>query len=78
MGACPPLPVRVAAARAGENHCMTTLTPAEAEKILAANFAPWVLDLGLTVAETGDRHAVLRLPWSLRLAREGAGSRGRR
>ncbi|MFJ4188730.1 PaaI family thioesterase [Kitasatospora sp. NPDC089509] len=48
-----------------------TLTPAEADKILAENFAPWVLELGLTTTETGDRHAVLRLPWSDRLAREG-------
>ncbi len=53
-----------------------TLTPADAEKILAANFAPWVLDLGLTVAETGELHAVLRLPWSTRLAREGGGMSG--
>ncbi|GAA1543390.1 PaaI family thioesterase [Streptomyces albidochromogenes] len=53
-----------------------TLTLAEAEKILADNFAPWVLDLGLTVVETGERHAVLRLPWSDRLAREGGGLSG--
>ncbi|MET7616028.1 PaaI family thioesterase [Streptomyces sp. NPDC005408] len=53
-----------------------TLTPAAAEKILADNFAPWVLDLGLSVVETGERHAVLRLPWSDRLAREGGGMSG--
>ncbi|MFD5100686.1 PaaI family thioesterase [Streptomyces albidochromogenes] len=53
-----------------------TLTLTEAEKILADNFAPWVLDLGLTVVETGERHAVLRLPWSGRLAREGGGLSG--
>ncbi|MET9515548.1 PaaI family thioesterase [Streptomyces sp. NPDC002994] len=53
-----------------------TLTLAEAEKILADNFAPWVLDLGLAVVETGERHAVLRLPWSDRLAREGGGMSG--
>ncbi|SDL13530.1 PaaI family thioesterase [Streptomyces indicus] len=53
-----------------------TLTPAEAEKILAVNFAPWVLDLGLTVVGTGDLSAVLRLPWSARLAREGGGLSG--
>ncbi|MFE0459862.1 PaaI family thioesterase [Kitasatospora sp. NPDC058965] len=52
------------------------ITTAEADKILADNFAPWVLDLGLTVVETGDRHAVLRLPWSDRLAREGGGLSG--
>ncbi|MGW7346502.1 PaaI family thioesterase [Streptomyces sp. NPDC054854] len=48
-----------------------TLTPAEADTILADNFAPWVLALGLTVEETGSRHAVLRLPWSDDLARDG-------
>ncbi|MFC5800743.1 PaaI family thioesterase [Streptomyces formicae] len=52
------------------------LSPADADKILAGNFAPWVLDLGLTVVETGSRHAVLRLPWSDRLAREGGGLSG--
>ncbi|WP_093657643.1 PaaI family thioesterase [Streptomyces wuyuanensis] len=53
-----------------------TLTPAEADKILADNFAPWVLDLGLTVVETGELHAVLRLPWTERLAREGGALSG--
>ncbi|OKI40930.1 thioesterase [Streptomyces sp. CB03578] len=53
-----------------------TLTPADADKILADNFAPWVLALGLTVAETGERHAVLRLPWSDALARDGGGLSG--
>ncbi len=52
------------------------LTLAEAEKVLADNFAPWVLDLGLAVEETGERHAVLRLPWSGRLARDGGGISG--
>ncbi|MDH6140198.1 uncharacterized protein (TIGR00369 family) [Kitasatospora sp. GP30] len=49
------------------------ITVVAAEKILAENFAPWVLELGLTVTETGERHAVLRMPWSDRLAREGGG-----
>ncbi|MEU2390243.1 PaaI family thioesterase [Streptomyces sp. NPDC007369] len=53
-----------------------TLTPADADKVLKDNFAPWVLDLGLTVEETGDRHAVLRLPWSGALARDGGGLSG--
>ncbi|MCX4588069.1 PaaI family thioesterase [Streptomyces sp. NBC_01481] len=53
-----------------------TLSLADAEKILADNFAPWVLDLGLAVVETGETHAVLRLPWSGRLAREGGGMSG--
>ncbi|MEU0405519.1 MULTISPECIES: PaaI family thioesterase [Streptomyces] len=56
-----------------------TLTLAAAEKVLADNFAPWVLDLGLTVesVDSADGHeAVLRLPWSDRLAREGGGLSG--
>lgn len=53
-----------------------TLTPAEADTILADNFAPWVLALGLSVQETGERHAVLRLPWSDALARDGGGLSG--
>ena len=48
-----------------------TMTPAEADKILSANFAPWVLDLGLSVEELGEHRALLRMPWSTRLAREG-------
>ncbi|MER7623214.1 PaaI family thioesterase [Streptomyces sp. NPDC126503] len=50
-----------------------TLTLAAADKILADNFAPWVLDLGLSVASVDGHEAVLRLPWSPRLAREGGG-----
>ncbi|CAM5265888.1 PaaI family thioesterase [Streptomyces narbonensis] len=55
------------------------LTPAAAEKILADNFAPWVLDLGLTIESVDSvdgSGAVLRLPWSDRLAREGGGLSG--
>ncbi|MET9449662.1 PaaI family thioesterase [Streptomyces cinerochromogenes] len=53
-----------------------TMTTAEADKILLANFAPWVLDLGLTVEAVGEDRAVLRLPWSKRLAREGGALSG--
>jgi uncharacterized protein (TIGR00369 family) len=53
-----------------------TLTPVDADKILADNFAPWVLALGLSVVEVGKDHAVLRLPWSDQLAREGGGLSG--
>ncbi|ELP66803.1 PaaI family thioesterase [Streptomyces turgidiscabies] len=53
-----------------------TMTPAEADKILSANFAPWVLDLGLSVEELDERRALLRLPWSTRLAREGGALSG--
>ncbi|GAA2783496.1 PaaI family thioesterase [Streptomyces rameus] len=53
-----------------------TMTPAEADKILSVAFAPWVLELGLTVEAVGEDRAVLRLPWSDRLAREGGGLSG--
>ncbi|MEV0583612.1 PaaI family thioesterase [Nonomuraea sp. NPDC050310] len=49
------------------------MTPEEGDKILRDCFAPWIQELGLSVVETGERHAVLRLPWSDRLAREGGG-----
>jgi uncharacterized protein (TIGR00369 family) len=58
------------------HHGGVTLKPADGDKILRDNFAPWVLDLGLTVEEFGERHATLRLPWSDRLAREGGGMSG--
>ncbi|POX54461.1 thioesterase [Streptomyces sp. Ru71] len=53
-----------------------TMTTTEADKILADNFAPWVLDLGLSVQEIHADRAVLRLPWSDRLAREGGAMSG--
>ncbi|MFR0355399.1 PaaI family thioesterase [Streptomyces sediminimaris] len=53
-----------------------TLTTAGAEKILSANFAPWILELGLTVDALGEDRAALRLPWPDRLAREGGGLSG--
>ncbi|MBW8793656.1 MAG: PaaI family thioesterase [Streptomyces sp.] len=53
-----------------------TITTAEADKILSANFAPWVLDLGLAVESLGEDRATLRLPWSDRLSREGGGLSG--
>jgi uncharacterized protein (TIGR00369 family) len=55
---------------------MTALSPAGGDAILAANFAPWVQDLGLAVVDTGEAHATLRLPWSDRLAREGGALSG--
>jgi uncharacterized protein (TIGR00369 family) len=58
------------------HHDVVTLNPSDGDAILRDNFAPWVLDLGLTVEELGDRHATLRLPWSDRLAREGGGLSG--
>ncbi|HZF91710.1 PaaI family thioesterase [Streptomyces sp.] len=53
-----------------------TMTTADAEKILSASFAPWVLQLGLEVHALGDDRATLRLPWSDRLAREGGALSG--
>ncbi|MEU6063739.1 MULTISPECIES: PaaI family thioesterase [Streptomyces] len=53
-----------------------TMTTTEADKILSANFAPWVLELGLSVEALDERRAVLRLPWSDRLSREGGGLSG--
>jgi uncharacterized protein (TIGR00369 family) len=55
---------------------VTTLSVADAQAVLADNFAPWVLDLGLVVEEVGDRHAVTRMPWADRLAREGGALSG--
>lgn len=46
------------------------------EEILRDNFAPWVLELGLVPEEVGEDGAVLRLPWSDRLAREGGALSG--
>jgi uncharacterized protein (TIGR00369 family) len=48
-----------------------TLSIADAGKILTDNFAPWVLDLGLTVEAAGPEGATLRLPFSARLTRVG-------
>ncbi|MEU6807951.1 PaaI family thioesterase [Streptomyces sp. NPDC046831] len=53
-----------------------TMTTAEADKILADNFAPWVLELGLSTEALGPDRATLRLPWSNRLAREGGALSG--
>ncbi len=53
-----------------------SLTPGAGNAILKENFAPWVQDLGLVVEQVGERHAVLRLPWSDRLAREGGALSG--
>ncbi len=47
------------------------MTAAQAEEILAANFAPWVKDLGLRVESLGADSAALRLPFSERLVRVG-------
>ncbi len=53
-----------------------TMTTAEADKILFADFAPWVRALGLSVQTVEDHRAILRLPWSDALAREGGALSG--
>jgi acyl-coenzyme A thioesterase PaaI-like protein len=53
-----------------------TMTTAEADKILSDNFAPWVLALDLSVQALGEDRAILRLPWSQKLAREGGALSG--
>ena len=50
---------------------MSQLTINEAEDILRGNFAPWVLDLDISVDEVGDGTAVLRVPACERLNRAG-------
>jgi acyl-coenzyme A thioesterase PaaI-like protein len=60
----------------GHDAAVTALSLADVRAVLADNFAPWVLDLGLVVEEVGDRHAITRLPWSDRLAREGGALSG--
>ncbi|MFC4112258.1 PaaI family thioesterase [Nonomuraea zeae] len=52
------------------------MTPEDAEAILRDYFAPWVQRLGLGVEEVGERHAIVRLPWSDDLARAGGGLSG--
>ena len=49
------------------------VTPEDGEAILRDYFAPWIQQLGLRVRELGERHAVVCLPWSDALAREGGG-----
>lgn len=52
-------------------HTPPPLTEAEATKILAENFAPWIQTLNLTVEKTTPTTTTLRLPWNKALAREG-------
>lgn len=44
---------------------------AEANTILAENFAPWVLALGITTDATSEAGVVLRIPFSDELTRVG-------
>ncbi|MFC7217676.1 PaaI family thioesterase [Streptomyces polyrhachis] len=53
-----------------------TLSLEDAATVLADNFAPWVLELGLRVVRADEERTVLLLPWSQRLAREGGALSG--
>ena len=44
---------------------------ASADSLLASGFAPWVLDLGLSVEQVNDQAATLRMAYSDRLCRQG-------
>ncbi len=47
------------------------MTPAEAKLLLADHFAPWVLDLGLTVRQIGAEAVITHMPLTPRLMRVG-------
>ena len=50
---------------------MTTLSTAQADAILAENFAPWVLATGVKADATAKDSATLRIPFSDDLCRVG-------
>lgn len=50
---------------------MANLTVAAADAILAENFAPWVLALGIKADAIGTQSATLRIPFSDQLCRVG-------
>ena len=50
---------------------MSTFDVAAANRILADNFAAWVLALGITTVATGKDHATLRIPFDDKLCRVG-------
>lgn len=52
------------------------ITVDQANAVLDENFAPWVKALGLRVESVDGPTAVLRLPWSGDLAREGGALSG--
>lgn len=47
------------------------LTAPRAARLLADGFSPWVADLDLTFEAIGADHAVLRMPFDVRLCRQG-------
>ena len=50
---------------------MTTLTTEQANELLTTQFAPWVLDLNLTVQENTQNSATLLMQFSESLNRQG-------
>ena len=50
---------------------MPSLSVADANAILADNFAPWVLALGIQAEAAGTDNATLRIPFSEQLCRVG-------
>ena len=50
---------------------MSSLSIADANALLAENFAPWVLALGITAEAVGGESATLRIPFSEQLCRVG-------
>ena len=50
---------------------MPDFTAADAAKVLADNFAPWVLALGIRVDTVGPERATLRIPADPKLCRVG-------
>jgi len=47
------------------------MTPQSAQSLLEENFAPWVLALDLTVTQIDPDHALIRMPLTDQLARQG-------
>lgn len=47
------------------------MTPQDAQDLLNANFAPWVLALDLSVTRIDPTHALIRMPLTDQLARMG-------
>jgi uncharacterized protein (TIGR00369 family) len=53
-----------------EETGMTTFSQADAERLLADAFAPWIQALNLSVERVGPEAAVLRMPFSKSLCRD--------
>ena len=58
-------------AETGNEPTVSSLSVIDANAILADNFAPWVLALGIQAEATGADSATLRIPFSEQLCRVG-------